>query len=519
MAKLEFCHPSQEEFFLAPPSGVLGFYGGFGSGKSVALALKLLWIASKFPGAQIAVIRRTSTQLKKTTLATLMQWLPHDRISRFNEQLGIIELKNGSKFFLLHLEGEDSLGVLKSLELTAAGVDQAEEIDVKAIDWLVKRVGRWRGVKYDFPENWAWLDGTGKPVAPPWVLLSFNSPGYDHWLWTRFSNESPEREKWRKAGYRLITASSRGNKFLGKSNLDSLLSGGKEFVDRYVDAVSWGVSEGLIFDIPQMAILDPEIGLIDKIKRGMKLHRALDHGETAPTCCLWYATDHDQNVFFYREYYEANPLVSYHRQQIHLLSREDHTRYYSNMADPSIFSKARGRDANSGPRWSIADEYSEARLVDKETSIAWLGADNGEEVTRTRLREYLRIDPTHRHPITGEKGAPHVYFLRKRGDYPFGCDHVISEIRAQKYICVGEANDGRQMFSEVRDDHVVDHAYDAAKYGICSRPALGVGPTRPEAMPGEMYLEDYFKQQDNIRRGKRREARVAGVGATSGYGQ
>jgi phage terminase large subunit len=515
--KLTFASDEQKRFFFERPGGVLGFYGGFGSGKSTALVLKLLYIADKFPGAQIALIRRTSVQLRKTTMSTLLTWLPSDRIARFNEQMGIIELKNGSKFFLMHLEGEESLGVLKSLELTAAGVDQAEEIDVKALDWLEKRVGRWRGVKYDFPEDWKWRDQMGQPVAPPWLLLSFNSPGYDHWLWTRFADESPERKKWAERGYRLIVASSRDNKFLGKSNLESLLAGGKEFVERYVDAISWGVSEGLVFNLSQMSILDPEEGIIDKIKRGMKLHRSLDHGETAPSCCLWSATDHDNNIFVYREYYEANPLVSYHRQQIHLLSKADNTRYTSNVADPSIFAKARGRDVASGPRWSIADEYQDSRLAEKETAIPWLGADNGEEVTRARMREYLRIDPNHRHPITGVRGAPHLYFIKKTAAYPFGCDHVISEIRAQKYVCIGEANDGKQMFSETRDEHVVDHAYDACKYFVVGRPPLGAAPSRPEAGPGEVYLSDYFAAQERIHRGKRREARLAGVGV-AGYG-
>lgn len=518
--ELRFTGKSQEDFFYAPAGGVLGFYGGFGSGKSTILCVKILWIADTFPGAQVALVRRTASQLRKTTVATLLTWLPAERISRYNEQAGVIELKNGSKIYLLHLDAEDSLGMLKSLELTAAGVDQAEEVEVKAIDLLEKRVGRWRGVTIPpalLTPEWPWKDHTGEPIAPKWMLLTFNCPGFDSYLWTRFAEESPERAAWAARGYRHITASSRDNPFLGESNLESLLAAGGEFVERYVDVTTWGITEGRVFDLNDMSILEPEGGLVEKIKRGMKLHRSLDHGDTAPTCCLWFATDHDQNVFVWREYYQEDRLVSDHRAAICALSKDDHTKYYSNLADPSIFAKTRGRTASVGPRWSVAEEYSDTKLMSKETAIYWTAADNGEEVTRSRMKEYLRIDPNHRHPITGKKGAPHLYFLRRTNTFPNGCLKVIQELRSQRYVSIGEGADGKQMFSEERDPKVSDHAVDALRYFVVSRPSLGAGPTRPEAKPGDLYIDDYFRMDEAIKIGRRRKERMLGV-SKAGYG-
>ena len=518
--ELTWANDAQRRFFMEGPGGVLGYYGGFGSGKSTVLCLKLLWIADMFPGSQIALVRRTASQLRKTTLSTLLAWLPHRHIRRYNEQAGIVELKNGSKLFLLHLDTPDSLGVLKSLELTAAGVDQAEEVDSEAIDLLDRRVGRWREAKipaYLNTPDWPWRDNTGVAIAPKWMLLTFNCPGFDSYLWHRFAPDSPDRAVWEKRGYRHIVASSRDNRFLGQANLDTLLAGGKDFVDRYVDAVTWGITEGLVFDVPDMAILEPEPGLIDRIKRGMKLHRSLDHGETAPACCLWHGTDSENRIFVYREYYEPDRLVSDHRKAISLLSADDHSHYYSNLADPSIFFKARGRTVNVGPRWSIADEYSSIDIAPKDTALYWTSAENDESVTRTRLKEYLRIDPTCRHPVTGQKGAPRLYFVKRTPNYPNGCYNVIHEMRSQRFKMIGETSDGKKMFNEERDEKVPDHAVDALRYFVVSRPALGSQPQRPDANPGDIYIDQYYAMEEAVKLRRRRRERMQGV-APAGYG-
>jgi Phage terminase large subunit len=518
---LEFVSATQEDIFYWPPGGVLGIYGGYGAGKTTGICLKALWILDTFPGAQVAIIRRTSTQMRKTTLATFLSVCPPEPyIKRFNEQAGILELTNGSKAFFLHLDEEKSVGVLKSLELTAAFIDQAEEVDASAIDLLVTRVGRWRGAKVPpefLTDDWAWRDGRGRPTPPSWVVLAFNAPGFDSYLWERFAAESPQREKWKKVGWNLLRTSSRENKSLGQSNLASLLARDEDFIARYVDALSWGVTRGMVFDISTKSLLDPEPELLTKIMRTMKLHRSLDHGETAPTCCLWWATDHDGNIFVYREYYVADPMISNHRKAIVELSKEDRCKYYSNLADPTIFSKTRGKTMTGGAKWSVSDEYSDARTLDKATALYWGAAQNDEEMTRSRVREYLRVEPNHRHPITGERGAPRLYFVKKSPTHPWGCDRVIIETRAQRYTKIGENSDGVQLFSEVRDELIVDHAYDALKYGVASRPALGLAPTRPEAGPGDIYIDRYYAAEEKIRRGRRRSERMVGVGK-AGYG-
>jgi hypothetical protein len=50
-----------------------------------------------------------------------------------------------------------------------------------------------------------------------------------------------------------------------------------------------------------------------------------------------------------------------------------------------------------------------------------------------------------------------------------------------------------------------------------SRPPLGNKPARPEAQPGDIYIDRYYAAEEKIKRGKRRLERMAGV-SKAGYG-
>jgi hypothetical protein len=91
-------------------------------------------------------------------------------------------------------------------------------------------------------------------------------------------------------------------------------------------------------------------------------------------------------------------------------------------------------------------------------------------------------DPMHRHPITGELGAPHLYFVKKSPDWEHGAAHAIVEVRAAKRTQVGES-DGKPVYGDDRDRLIPDHALDVVRYIVNSRPlAASTAPSRPRAM-------------------------------------
>ena len=465
MPKIQWASEQQRQFYRAGAHPTL-FLGGYGSAKTYGACLKLLRLITKYPGSRWAIIRRVHKQLKATTMVTFDSLVPATFLTSRNDTDGTRVFTNGSTVQFLGLDTPGTLGVLQGLEINGAFIDQAEEISEKIFDTVDARVGRWTKLA-QMPERW--------------LFLTANPTDELHWLYERFADESPQRETWRAKGYECIVADSRSNRFLPDANLDALLSKDDEFVRRFVRG-EWGNPEGRIFDVDALSLLEPTEAVLEKIQKGCHLHRSLDHGDSAPTACLWEATDGDQNIFTFREYYAPNRLISDHRRSIAVLSAKE--QYRSQLADPSIFAKTAQK---FGGKWSIADEYSDTGVLPHSTALFWSPADNAEMPSRSRIKEYLRVDPEHLHPITREKGAPRLYFVKKTSAYPNGCERVILELKSQRRVKLEEAG-GRDIYSDERDDSVADHAYDALKYFVISRPPVAREAT---VKPGLLTWQGY----------------------------
>lgn len=476
-----WANEGQEWFALAGPQPTL-LCGGYGSAKTYGACLKLHRLIEKYPQSRWAIIRRVHKQLKATTMVTFDQMTPGWALKSRNDTDGTREFINGSRVHFLGLDTPGSLGVLQGLEINGAFVDQAEEISEKTWDMIDARVGRW----------------TKLPAMPPRYLFATANPTDElHWLYERFADESPRRGYWEAKGYQCRVVDSRSNRFLPQENLEALLGKDEEFIRRYVKG-EWGNPEGRIFTVDPLSYLEPTPELLAKIQASMNLHRSLDHGDSAPTCCLWEATDGDGNVYVYREYYVADRLVSDHRKAISHLSGKEN--YRSQLADPSIFHKTAQK---YGGKWSISDEYGDTRVMPYANAIFWTPADNAEMPSRSRIKEYLRVDPEHMHPVTREKGAPRLFFVRKSSEYPNGCDRVILELKSQKRLKIEESG-GRDVYSDERDDSVPDHAYDALKYHVISRPSVA---REAAVKPGPLTWKGYsnMMKQRNRRGGRVKE--------------
>jgi phage terminase large subunit len=489
MEQIKFASEKQKEFVVAGPEDILLFLGGFGSGKTYAGILKMLLLLDKYPNSRGAIVRKQFGQLQKTTLQTLFAVLPSAGYTRRNEQF--VDLRNGSRLYFLHLDTDDSLNVLRGLELSFVFVDQLEEIDEDAWDLLEARVGRWSHAKRvgGWPANWKHRDASGKELPPRYMFASANSPGFESWVYRRWAPESTEHDHWKGLGYKVLINSSRENAFLGQANLDTMLSKGAEWVRRWVDAC-WGEVEGQLHAVHPLSLIIPTPELIAQIKDTHRKFRALDHGDTSPTCCLWGSSDREGNIFVTKEYYKADTLISKHRENISFLSKGDF--YDFSVADPSIFFKTAQKH---GGKWSVADEYSDVNFLPLQTALFFKAADNNELGTRNRINEYLAVDPEHVHPITKEKGSPRVFFLIRTSDHPMGCFELLKEIRAQKREKVAEG-----VYSDKRDDSVVDHSYDAFRYMVAARPSVARQPRQDKYNVNTFMGYSNFSKREKERR-------------------
>jgi hypothetical protein len=480
----EWASEKQKEAVEAFPGPPLLLMGGFNSGKTSASILHMLALCDNFPGYKVAVLRKTFKDLSMTTRPSFDQWIDQKRVKQ--QSATEVTLDNGSSFIFHHLDSPNAATILKGLEINAAILDQAEQMQERTFTILLGRLGRWKNARvpqwvlnsHDGP--WPWKNRAGQPVPPISLVLTAN-PTEDgdpelHWLWQRFSPESKAwQEKWSKQGYRQLMMPTTQNKFAGEQNVEILLQQDEDYVRRFVKG-EWVRSKGHIFRLDESSILDYSPELISFIENNCILGRVLDHGDSAPTCCLWYGVDQRHNIFFWQEYYQAGMgedgkeyNVSDHRRAITQLSRP--LTFRLNIADASIFDKTRNISGftRRQQRWSVADEYTDKKIIQEDTAIYWTPADKNEALSRQRLSQYLRLTAGHIHPITGEPGAPHIYFVQQSDEHPHGIHHAIREIRSAKRLAVGE-NDGKPIYSDERDASVPDHALDCVRYVVNSHP-------------------------------------------------
>lgn len=466
-------------YFLNSTKRNILFNSGYGAGKTFIAIVKLLLLLLRFPKSRAVIGRQKFTDLAKTTRETFFQVCPPELYSEQNggaraDGRGYLKLINGSEVFFMHFDNMD-MRSLKSLEINFLLLDQAEEIAESIYLGLDSRLGRKSDAEVpqeiidqfesDGTQKWPRNDLTGKALVPVYSFILINPPdeGELHYLIQRFH---PKSEEWQKKWQHIndyVWSSSRDNKALPKENLENMLSRDPEWVARYVDA-EIGQGEGAIHRFHDSSIIEVSMEFIENLRRKASLTRILDHGATAPTCCLWAASMKGFHYIF-QEYYQPNALISEHRRNINDLSRnlegvED--TYNFNLADPAIFKKS---SEKFGGFWTVADEYLDPAL--ESPSIVWLPADNNEFATRNRINELLRFDESLVNPITGQLGSPRLFFIKRTSDVPMGCYHVIRETKGQKKLLLDTIN-GRPIYTDDRDPKIADHSYDCLRYYCAS---------------------------------------------------
>lgn len=120
-AKQRLAHSAEERYVL--------FGGAMGGGKSAWLANEAIFHCLKHAGSRVYLARYEFSSFKKTTLLTLLNFLPAELVKKHNKSDGFIKFHNGSEIYYGGL-GDDvrKIEKLKSMELSAYGIDQAEEV-------------------------------------------------------------------------------------------------------------------------------------------------------------------------------------------------------------------------------------------------------------------------------------------------------------------------------------------------------------------------------------------------------
>lgn len=487
--EFKFSNESQRSLFYARARKQC-FSGSFNNGKSFGACLKAVTLLLTFANYRIAIGRQTAADLRKTTMETFFKIMPPEFIESHNQQEGLTVLKNGSAVLWLHLDKVDE-NTLRGLEINTFIGDQAEEFDEKTYLVLLARVGRWdnaivpQSLLDEYPD-WPRNELTNKFLAPSYCILLCNPDNQFHFIYRKYHPESLEKES-----DTFYVEASWDTKLGSKEAYDDAIKNDPEWVDQYVKG-KWGISKGAIHILPAQGILEPSEKLLERIRERGNLFRVLDHGDSAPTCCLWFAAL-DGVYICYREYYSPGKVISYHRQSIHDLSKGEE--YSGNYADPQIFKKTAQKD---GGFWTVSDEYKTSDIL--APPLHWSPADNNEFATRNRINELLQITNLYSNPVTQTKPAIGIYFIRATPEYPYGCREAFKQLGAQKKVAIGTI-DGKTYYSDDRDDSVVDHAYDCIRYFISkhgTQPQLAIRPPAKNSFAYYQKVIDVMKNKISV---------------------
>lgn len=503
---------SQQEAFLTSASLYQVLSGGFGTGKTSVLCGKVI-LNLLIPGNLGYLGRMDGKALRQTTMQVLEEMLaPYDCVGAKNDQQGFLRMKpeyGGSK--LVYGDFKD-LGDLKNHPLGFFAIDQMEEVTEEVWLYLCGRLRRrlpklHEGQRQylvmgqcearDGGRHWALATDQecrlcGKRLCGfnekkqtlahprPWDLVIYRRAGYgvcnpegpSHWIYQYFAGlpGTEGRVSEGKAEHQGLTATiydAQMAGFVDDAYVEGLARGYASVPvlrDRFLLGL-WVEAEGLVYPSFSRAthVLSRHARRPDGaelLSPHLPMDEFIDHGVTAPTICAWVVVEAcacgcgRDTLYLVDEYSRTSLPVSHHAQA--MLSKRAALPYPWRITylDSQAFSKSQMGQKGT-PRedsiFSIADEYGDHGLVCIPNQKSW-------EVGRLRITELLALDPTHRHPVTGDLGAPHFFVLSH-------CSNFLGEIETYKWK---KARNTMVYREEPQDGH--DDFMDGLNGYVASRP-------------------------------------------------
>ena len=454
--------PTQAKFVFDFAHECQAYGGGVGNGKTLGAIAKCFFLSYMIPGSVGLIARWDGKELRQTTMMEFYNIVPKAMIESRNDQMGVLKFKakyGGSTIFYGDLK---ETRAINNYNLSWAYVDQCEEIDQERWDLLLTRTRRKIPMVLD--------DGpilhpvTKAPIYwPNFNFGTFNPEGTSSYIWRYFHSDSPEK----KRNYQLYQATTYDGMaagFVTKEYVDRLLAVYPENARRRYLEGAWDVFSGRVY--PAFDTQNHVIHTI-KPKPHWLVYETIDHGLQNPTAVLWIAVDEDENWYILDEHYEGNGKpVQYHALCIKARREQLAHRIQTTWMDAHCWARDQSRGENV---FSVADEYLEHGIVAIPGQKSW-------DVSYNRILEHLYVDPGHRHPLSGELGAPRLYVASH-------CTNTIRELLSYKW----KKQSGTILRNQpdVPIDHD-DHAMDALAYFAASRPQ---SPILKQEAPGDLLAE------------------------------
>jgi phage terminase large subunit len=362
----------------------------------------------------------------------LQREVPRDWIAKKNEVELSITLKNGS---IIELKGAENPDALRGVKLRGLIIDEIASI--RNWDWLWSEVLRPTLTDYSAPALF---------ISTPKGFNHF----YDLFLCKDVKgNELKDYKSWKFTSY--------DNPHILKEELDNARKELTEdtFAQEYL--ADFRKYTGLVYKefSRDTHVIEPF-----SIPDEWSIYRGVDFGSTNPTCCLWVATDNDDNLFIISEHYTTGETIDYHAGVIN--SNPFSKKVTSSYGDPS------------GAQW--ISEFAQrgvyitpANKESSQSSEGWV------RFGIEKVAERLKVVPGHFVDVLskdGKKDSQPKLFIFKT------CENTIKEFENYRWKerSVTQAQELNQIDAPEKAN---DHAMDALRYFVVSyQKPVNMGPIR-----------------------------------------
>lgn len=432
----------QIEFFLseAPHTAYGGARGG---GKSWAARRKLVLCSAKYPGLRSLLLRRTFPELEANHIMPLRAEL--DGFAKYSTEKRMFTFPNKSIIKLGYCDTEADVFQYQGQEYEIIVFEEATQFTPFQMTYI------------------ATCNRTTRTDFKPRIYYTCNpgGPGHDYikrlFIDRRFvDGENPD-------DYRFIPARVTDNAALMEADpqyIKTLQALPEHLRKGYLDG-EWDIIDGQYFSEFQRSVhvVDPF-----PIPHDWKKFRAMDWGYNDPCCVLWFAVAPDKHIYVYREYYDRQVLAKDVARQVREMTLFEDIAY--TVASPDAWQeRGSGRNAMKGE--SIAETFL-------FNGVPLIPADNSRVIGWQRCHENLAIAPD---------GLPYVQIFST-------CQNLI---RTLPLLTYGKISTNRH---EDVADNCEDHAPEAFRYGLMSRPSPA--DVKPQNKARILAFDPFSKPKDRV---------------------
>jgi len=428
-------HPNegpQTDFLAAGEKDVL--YGGAaGGGKSYAMLIDPLRYAHK-KAHRALILRRSMPELREMIDKSRELYPLAFQGAKFREVEKLWNFPSGAKVEFGFLERDADVYRYQGQAYSWIGFDEITHLPTEfSWNYLASRL------RTTDPEIQTYLRCTANPggVGSQWVKKRYIEPAEHN---TGFTGNDGLTRKF-------IPAKLADNPYLAEDGIyEQMLKSLPPIQRRQLLEGNWDVAEGAAF-----VEFDTQVHVIPpfELPIGWERVKGIDYGYAAESCCLWGIVDiNDGTLIIYRELYRKG------------LTGEELGSIITNMELEDPFAVSGVLD---GAAWaktgSTGPTVGEALLKEGHKLRR---ADKNRVQGKIQIHEFLKIK---------ENGRPKLQIFNT-------CPNLIRELQS---IPLSKTN------PEDVDTHASDHAYDALRYMIMSRPRIASPYDRIRELKQEIY--------------------------------